>query len=244
MQILNVTDMTMDFGGLRAVDNLSLSIEKGQILGLIGPNGAGKSTAFNCIAGVYAPTSGTIAFGGVKINGRKPWDLCKSGLARTFQIVKPFASKSVLYNVTVGSFATTNRRDVAEAKALQVLKELDFEDKKDIRAGNLTIADRKRLEIARALATEPQLLLLDEVMAGLRPSEVDEVVAILKHLRDNGITIFVIEHIMRAIMALSDRIVVIQFGKKIAEGTPAEIASDENVIKAYLGEDYVVSRDQ
>jgi branched-chain amino acid transport system ATP-binding protein len=244
MQILNVTDMTMDFGGLRAVDNLSLSIEKGQILGLIGPNGAGKSTAFNCIAGVYAPTSGTIAFGGVKINGRKPWDLCKSGLARTFQIVKPFASKSVLYNVTVGSFATTNRRDVAEAKALQVLKELDFEDKKDIRAGNLTIADRKRLEIARALATEPQLLLLDEVMAGLRPSEVDEVVAILKHLRDNGITIFVIEHIMRAIMALSDRIVVIQFGKKIAEGTPAEIAADENVIKAYLGEDYVVSRDQ
>ena len=244
MQILNVTDMTMDFGGLRAVDNLSLSIEKGQILGLIGPNGAGKSTAFNCIAGVYAPTSGTIAFGGVKIHGRKPWDLCKSGLARTFQIVKPFASKSVLYNVTVGSFATTNRRDVAEAKALQVLKELDFEDKKDIRAGNLTIADRKRLEIARALATEPQLLLLDEVMAGLRPSEVDEVVAILKHLRDNGITIFVIEHIMRAIMALSDRIVVIQFGKKIAEGTPAEIAADENVIKAYLGEDYVVSRDQ
>ena len=244
MQILKVTDMSKDFGGLRAVDNLSLSIEKGQILGLIGPNGAGKSTAFNCIAGVYAPTSGTIAFGGVKINGRKPWDLCKSGLARTFQIVKPFASKSVLYNVTVGSFATTSRRDVAEDKALQVLKELDFEDKKDIRAGNLTIADRKRLEIARALATEPQLLLLDEVMAGLRPSEVDEVVAIIKHLRDNGITIFVIEHIMRAIMALSDRIVVIQFGKKIAEGTPAEIATDENVIKAYLGEDYVVSRDQ
>jgi branched-chain amino acid transport system ATP-binding protein len=244
MQILKVTDMSKDFGGLRAVDNLSLSIEKGQILGLIGPNGAGKSTAFNCIAGVFAPTTGTIAFAGEKINGRKPWDLCKSGLARTFQIVKPFASKSVLYNVTVGSFATTSRRDVAEDKALQVLKELDFEDKKDIRAGNLTIADRKRLEIARALATEPQLLLLDEVMAGLRPSEVDEVVAIIKHLRDNGITIFVIEHIMRAIMALSDRIVVIQFGKKIAEGTPAEIAADENVIKAYLGEDYVVSRDQ
>jgi branched-chain amino acid transport system ATP-binding protein len=244
MQILKVTDMSKDFGGLRAVDNLSLSIEKGQILGLIGPNGAGKSTAFNCIAGVFAPTTGTIAFAGEKINGRKPWDLCKSGLARTFQIVKPFASKSVLYNVTVGSFATTSRRDVAEDKALQVLKELDFEDKKDIRAGNLTIADRKRLEIARALATEPQLLLLDEVMAGLRPSEVDEVVAIIKHLRDNGITIFVIEHIMRAIMALSDRIVVIQFGKKIAEGTPAEIATDENVIKAYLGEDYVVSRDQ
>jgi branched-chain amino acid transport system ATP-binding protein len=241
MQILKVTDMTKDFGGLRAVDNLSLDIEKGQILGLIGPNGAGKSTAFNCIAGVFAPTTGTITFAGEKINGQKPWDLCKSGLARTFQIVKPFASKSVLYNVTVGSFISTNNRNVAEEKALKVLEDLNFADKKDIRAGNLTIADRKRLEIARALATEPQLLLLDEVMAGLRPSEVDEMVAIIKHLRDTGITIFVIEHIMRAIMALSDRIVVIQFGKKIAEGTPTQIASDENVIKAYLGEDYAVS---
>jgi branched-chain amino acid transport system ATP-binding protein len=241
MQILKVTDMTKDFGGLRAVDNLSLTIEKGQILGLIGPNGAGKSTAFNCIAGVFPPTSGTIAFAGETINGKKPWDLCKSGLARTFQIVKPFASKSVLYNVTVGSFITTNNRAVAEDKALQILKNLNFADKKDIQAGNLTIADRKRLEIARALATEPKLLLLDEVMAGLRPSEVDEMVAIIKHLRDSGITIFVIEHIMRAIMALSDRIVVIQFGKKIAEGTPTQIATDENVIKAYLGDDYAVS---
>jgi branched-chain amino acid transport system ATP-binding protein len=241
MQILKVTDMTKDFGGLRAVDNLNLAIEKGQILGLIGPNGAGKSTAFNCIAGVFAPSSGTIAFAGEMINGRKPWDLCKSGLARTFQLVKPFASKSVLYNVTVGSFAKTNNRAEAEDKALKVLEELNFADKKDIRAGNLTIADRKRLEIARALATEPRLLLLDEVMAGLRPSEVDEMVSIIKHLRENGITIFVIEHIMRAIMALSDRIVVIQFGRKIAEGTPAQIASDENVIKAYLGEDYAVS---
>lgn len=241
MQILKVTDMTKDFGGLRAVDNLSLTIEKGQILGLIGPNGAGKSTAFNCIAGVFSPTSGTITFAGQRINGKKPWDLCKSGLARTFQIVKPFASKSVLYNVTVGGFIATNSREAAEDKALKVLEELNFADKKDVRAGNLTIADRKRLEIARALATGPQLLLLDEVMAGLRPSEVDEMVTIIKHLRDSGITIFVIEHIMRAIMALSDRIVVIQFGRKIAEGTPARIASDENVIKAYLGEDYAVS---
>jgi branched-chain amino acid transport system ATP-binding protein len=241
MQILNVNDMTKDFGGLRAVDNLSLTIEKGQILGLIGPNGAGKSTAFNCIAGVFPPSGGTIMFAGEKINGKKPWDLCKSGLARTFQIVKPFASKSVLYNVAVGGFISTGNRRVAEEKALQVLEELNFADKKDVRAGNLTIADRKRLEIARALATNPQLLLLDEVMAGLRPSEVDEMVAIIKHLRDTGVTIFVIEHIMRAIMALSDRIVVIQFGKKIAEGTPEQIASDENVIKAYLGEDYAVA---
>jgi branched-chain amino acid transport system ATP-binding protein len=241
MALLKVIGMTKQFGGLRAVDALDLTIEKGRILGLIGPNGAGKSTAFNCIAGVYPPTAGEITFNGERINGRKPWDLCKKGLARTFQIVKPFASKSVLYNVMVASFATTNSRTVAEEKAIRVLESLGFADKKDVLSGNLTIADRKRLEIARALATEPQLLLLDEVMAGLRPAEVDEMVQILKTIRDQGTTIFVIEHIMRAIMALSDRIVVIQFGKKIAEGTPKEIANNENVIKAYLGEDYAVA---
>ena len=242
MTMLNVEKMTKQFGGLRAIDSLDLTIEKCQILGLIGPNGAGKSTAFNCIAGSFGPTSGTITFEGKRINGYKPWNLCKMGLARTFQIVKPFASKNVLYNVTVASFITTNSRRVAEEKALAVLESLNFANKKDTLAGNLTIADRKRLEIAKALATEPKLLLLDEVMAGLRPNEVDEMVDILKSLRDRGVTIFVIEHIMRAIMALSDRIVVIQFGKKIAEGTPQEIANNEAVIKAYLGEDYVAAR--
>jgi len=241
MTLLQVDRLTKDFGGLRAIDKLSLSIEAGEILGLIGPNGAGKSTAFNCIAGVFAPTGGIIQFAGERINGCKPWNLCRKGLARTFQIVKPFASKSVLYNVMVGSFATTDSRREAEAKALQVLEFLNFDDRRDSRAGNLTIADRKRLEIARALATEPKLLLLDEVMAGLRPSEVDEMVAIIKKVRDRGVTIFVIEHIMRAIMALSDRVVVIHFGKKIAEGTPHAVASDETVIKAYLGEEYGVS---
>lgn len=241
MKILEVREMTKDFGGLRAVDALDIEIEDRQIFGLIGPNGAGKSTAFNCIAGVFAPTSGDIYFNGEKVNGYKPWTLCKKGLARTFQLVKPFASKSVLYNVMVGAFATTDHTAEAEARALEVLQLLSFEEKKDLRAGNLTIADRKRLEIARALATRPKILLLDEVMAGLRPAEVDEMVDIIKGLRDQGVTIFVIEHIMRAIMALSDRIVVIQFGKKISEGTPQEVASDENVIKAYLGDDYVVS---
>ena len=178
MDILNVKNMTKEFGGLRAIDSLNLSIETGQILGLIGPNGAGKSTAFNCIAGAFAPTSGEIIFNGERINGYKPWNLCKKGLARTFQIVKPFASKSVLYNVTVASFSTTNSRKIAEEKALAVLEYPEFADKKDILAGNLTIADRKRLEIAKALATEPKLLLLDEVMAGLRPNEVDEMVHI------------------------------------------------------------------
>jgi branched-chain amino acid transport system ATP-binding protein len=241
MKILEVQHLTKDFGGLRAVDSLDLGIEEGEILGLIGPNGAGKSTVFNCVAGVYPPTRGHIYFRSEEISGRKPWDLCKYGMARTFQIVKPFASKSVLYNVMVGAFAITDKTNEAREKALWVLEFLNFEDRKDMRAGNLTIADRKRLEIARALATEPKLLLLDEVMAGLRPAEVDEMVAIIRRLRDQGVTIFVIEHIMRAIMALSDRIVVIQFGQKIAEGVPQQVAADENVIKAYLGEEYAVS---
>ncbi|WP_321413525.1 ABC transporter ATP-binding protein [uncultured Desulfobacter sp.] len=241
MNLLELRDVTKQFGGLTAVDSLSFSMEKGEILGVIGPNGAGKSTAFNCIAGVFPPTKGEVVFDGQVINGQKPWDLCKKGLGRTFQIVKPFASKSVLYNVTVGAFANTSSRSEAEAKAIEVLKLLNFDDKKDAKSGDLTIADRKRLEIARALATDPRLLLLDEVMAGLRPAEVDEMVEIIRFLRGQGVTILVIEHIMRAIMALSDRIVVIHFGKKIAEGVPEAVASDENVIKAYLGDEYGVS---
>jgi branched-chain amino acid transport system ATP-binding protein len=159
MKILEVQHLTKDFGGLRAVDSLDLDIEEGEILGLIGPNGAGKSTVFNCVAGVFPPTKGHIYFRSEEISGRKPWDLCKYGLARTFQIVKPFASKSVLYNVMVGAFAITGKTSEARERALEVLEYLNFEDRKDTRAGNLTIADRKRLEIARALATDPKLLL-------------------------------------------------------------------------------------
>jgi branched-chain amino acid transport system ATP-binding protein len=238
MKILELQKVRKYFGGIKAVESFSLNVDEGDIVGLIGPNGAGKSTLFNCVAGVFPPTTGEILFLGEKINGQKPWDLCHKGLARTFQIVKPFASRSVLYNVMVGAFATTDKRSEAETRAREVLQHLHMDDKKDQRAGNLTIADRKRLEIARALATRPKLLLLDEVMAGLRPTEVDEMVAIIKRLREGGMTIFVIEHIMRAIMALSDRIAVLHFGTKIAEGTPQEIARDERVIKAYLGEDY------
>jgi branched-chain amino acid transport system ATP-binding protein len=238
MKILELKKVRKSFGGIMAVESFSLDVEEGEIVGLIGPNGAGKSTLFNCVAGVFPPTAGEILFRGEKINNQKPWDLCRKGLARTFQIVKPFASRTVLYNVMVGAFITTDKRAEAELRAMEVLRHLHMEDCKDVRAGNLTIADRKRLEIAKALATRPRLLLLDEVMAGLRPTEVDEMVAIIKRLRDAGMTIFVIEHIMRAIMALSDRIAVLHFGTKIAEGSPQEVAHDERVIKAYLGEEY------
>jgi branched-chain amino acid transport system ATP-binding protein len=238
MKILELNQVKKYFGGIKAIEDFSLSVDEGEIVGLIGPNGAGKSTLFNCVAGVFPPTAGEIFFQGDKVNRQKPWDLCRKGLARTFQIVKPFATRTVLYNVMVGTFATTAKRSEAERRALEVLRRLHMEDKKDVRSGSLTIADRKRLEIAKALATRPKLLLLDEVMAGLRPTEVDEMVAIIKSLRDDGMTIFVIEHIMRAIMALSDRIAVLHFGTKIAEGPPQQVAHDERVIKAYLGDEY------
>lgn len=236
--ILEITNLTKHFGGLTAVSALDLHINHGEILALIGPNGAGKSTVFNLVAGVYPPSEGDIFFNSATTRGKKPWDLCRRGMARTFQIVKPFASKTVLDNVMVGAFLRTNSTDEARERAEKVLKTLALDHLRDKFAGTLTIADRKRLEIAKALATGPELLLLDEVMAGLRPTEVDDMIAIIKGLRDRGVTVFVIEHIMRAVMALSDRVVVLQFGQKIAEGRPEEVTKDENVIKAYLGGDY------
>ena len=241
MTLLDIQGVTKRFGGLTAVDSVSLSIEKGQIFGLIGPNGSGKSTLFNCISGIFHPTSGMVFFNDRKITGLKPWDIAKMGLARTFQLVKPFNTKTVLYNVMVGSFARTDSTAKAREKAVEVLEKIELVEKKDVLAKNLTIGDRKRLELARAMATEPQLLLLDEVMGGLRPMEVEEMLTVIRGLRDSGVTIFIIEHIMRAIMSISDRVLAINFGKRIAEGTPSEVANDDRVIKAYLGEDYVIA---
>ncbi|MCX5851584.1 MAG: ABC transporter ATP-binding protein [Deltaproteobacteria bacterium] len=239
--ILEVKNVSKHFGGLKAVDQVSLTINKGEIFGLIGPNGAGKSTLFNCVAGYYKPTMGDVFFKGEKITGVKPWNICKKKIGRTFQLVKPFKMKTVLYNTMVGAYARSAKPAEVRDMALAVLEELRLADEKDTLAKNLTIADRKRLEIARAMATDPELLLLDECMAGLRPNEVDEIIEILQGIRSRGVTIFVIEHIMRAIMALSDRIAVLQFGEKIMEGTPKEVSQDDRVIKAYLGESYVIA---
>ncbi len=241
MKLLEIDRLTKDFGGLRAVDKLDITIEAGMIFGLIGPNGAGKSTAFNCVAGLYSATSGRVLYKDDDITHLKPYDVCRRGIVRTFQLVKPFPTKSVLKNVTVGGFLRSKNRNEAEEKALEVLEFVGLMDKKDVLGKSLTIADRKRLERARALATEPTLLLLDEVMAGLRPAEVEQVITIIRKINERGITIFLIEHIMQAIMSLSDLIVVIHYGKKIAEGQPEEIASNEQVIKAYLGEEYVLA---
>ena len=241
MKLLEIDRLTKDFGGLRAVDKLDISIQDGMILGLIGPNGAGKSTAFNCIAGLYSATSGQVIYKDDDITNLKSYDVCRKGIARTFQLSKPFPNKSVLKNVMVGGFLWSKDRNRAEAKALEVLEFVNLIDKRDVLGKSLTVADRKRLELARALATDPALLLLDEVMAGLRPAEVEEVITIIRKINERGITVFLIEHIMQAIMSLSDLIVVIHYGKKIAEGQPEEIASNEQVIKAYLGEEYVLA---
>ncbi len=238
MAILDIQNVSKHFGGLKAVDQVSLTIEKGQIYGLIGPNGAGKSTLFNCVAGSFAPTIGNVLFKDQNITGMKPWDICRIKVARTFQIVKPFQTKTVLFNAMVGAFIRSNNVSEVRDMALDCLEKFHLAEKRNQLAKNLTIADRKRLEFARALATDPELLLLDECMAGLRPNEVDETLDVIRWIRDKGVTIFMIEHIMRAIMTVSDKITVIQFGKKIMDGTPQEVAKDERVIKAYLGESY------
>jgi branched-chain amino acid transport system ATP-binding protein len=233
--LLELRDVTKRFGGLQAVGHMSFSLEKGEILGLIGPNGAGKTTIFNLIDGFHAPTSGTIHFKGKRIDGLKPHSVCHLGLARTFQVVKPLARLSVLDNVMVSAFARTRRREEARKTALEVTAFTEMDAWRDATAGSLPLGMRKRLEMARALATKPEALLLDESFAGLNPTEVEKMTAIVKKIHESGVSILIIEHNMRVIMAISHRLLCINYGEKIADGTPQAVATTPSVIEAYLG---------
>ena len=235
---LSVRGLGKSFRGLRAVHDVGFDVPAGAIHALIGPNGAGKTTTFNMIAGVFPPSAGAVQLDGRTITGLRPDRICDAGIGRTFQIVKPFPGLSVLDNVLVGALKREPDVGRARARALTVLSELGLHDKRAMTASNLTLPDRKRLEVARALATQPRLLLLDEVMAGLRPTETDQMVAFLRALNARtGLTILLIEHVMRAVMALSQHIVVLNYGEKIAEVPPETIARDQRVLDVYLGQD-------
>jgi branched-chain amino acid transport system ATP-binding protein len=233
--MLEVTGLTKRFGGLIAVADASLAVREGQIVALIGPNGAGKTTLFAMIAGFTPPDSGTVRFAGADITALPPHLICRRGLVRTFQIVQPFGALSVRENIAVGAHLHLGDRAAALARAAEIARLVHMEPMLDAPAASLTVAGRKRLELARALATGPKLLLLDEVMAGLNPTEIDEIVGVIRSVRDSGVTVLLIEHVMRAVMSLAERAYVLNQGRMIASGTPAAIAAMPEVVEAYLG---------
>ena len=239
MSLLAARGLTKRFGGLQAVAGLDLEVGRGEMLGLIGPNGAGKTTVFNLLSGFLVPDAGDIVLDGRSIVGLPPHAICRLGLARTFQIVRPFPRMTVLENVHVGALARYPRAPEALARARDVVAQVGLDARALVLAGALTLADRKRLELARALATGPAMLLLDEVMAGLNPTEIETIIRLIRAIHESGVSILLIEHNMRAVMTLSQRIVVLSFGERIAEGPPAEIANHPKVVEAYLGDEYV-----
>jgi branched-chain amino acid transport system ATP-binding protein len=233
--MLEVRALTKIFGGLRAVDGASLNVASGSIVALIGPNGAGKTTLFASVSGFERPDQGTVSLVGEDITGMAPHQICARGMVRTFQITQPFARLSVRENIMVGAYLHTADRNEAMRRAEAVSELVGMQAMLDQIAADLTVAGRKRLELARALATQPKLLLLDEVMAGLNPTEVAEIVGVVRSIRDSGVTVFLIEHVMQAVMSLSERVYVLSYGKIIAGGTPQEVAADPLVVEAYLG---------
>ncbi len=233
--LLELQSVTKIFGGLTAVDNVSFSVRKQEILGLIGPNGAGKSTVVGLVMGVHKANSGTISFNGESLANLKPNQVVGKGICRTFQVEKPLLNMTVTGNVLIGALLRTSDREEALRQTREITERVHLAHVAHVLAKNLTVQDRKRLELARALATRPTMLLLDEVMAGLTPVEIDHSLELLRKLRDEGLSILIIEHVMRAIMNISDRIVVLDYGKKIAEGGPREIAQNPAVVEAYLG---------
>ena len=238
--LLEVVGLSKSFSGLRALENVSFLVPEGSIIGLIGPNGAGKTTCFNVIAGVIRADAGRVRFAGSRIDGWRPDQVCRAGIGRTFQLVKPFAGLSVMENVIVGALNACASVRAAKVKAGDIIEQLGLAEKRRNVAASLTLPERKRLEVARALATGPRLLMLDEVMAGLRPTETDHMVALFRALNANmGVTILLIEHVMRAVMALSSGLIVLNHGQVIAAGPPAEVMRDPAVLECYLGEEAV-----
>ena len=239
MALLEVQAIGKTFGGLQAVKELSFTLEPGEILGIIGPNGAGKTTAFNMIAGFFPPDTGSICFKGENITGRRPWEVSHRKIARTFQLSKPFGDLSVLENVMVGGFHHQGSRGAARRKAEEMLAFVGMAHQATVEANNLTATDRKRLELARSLATDPELLLLDEVVAGATPTEAVAMMDLIRKVRAGGVTIVMVEHVMRVIMGLSDRVLVLHHGETIAMGAPQAVSKDPTVLKAYLGDRHV-----